>query len=42
MNKDVRCGYMELLVSLIINSVACVINCGLLTYILVTNVYKKK
>ena len=33
---------MELLVSLIINNVTCVINCGLLTYILVKSVHDKK
>ena len=33
---------MELLVCLIINSVVCVINCGLLTYLLVTDVHNEK
>lgn len=41
MNKGVMCECMQLLVSLIINGVTCVINCGLPTYSLLVNVNKK-
>ena len=40
--KDIGCGCIELLVSLIINSVTCVINCVLLTYLLVKSINYKK